>query len=56
MMPTEQAIAVVVFLVLLAISVVGYIISSREGDRLDRLQRSQGMPDEPTGLGRRTLA
>lgn len=55
MMPSEQAIAVVVFLVLLAISVLGYFIASREGDRLDRLNRSQRMPDEPMGLGNRPL-
>jgi hypothetical protein len=35
-MLTEQAIATVVFLVLLAISIVGYLISSRNGDKLDR--------------------
>jgi hypothetical protein len=35
-MLTEQAIATVVFLILLAISVVGYFISSRNGDKLDR--------------------
>lgn len=41
-MLTEQAIAVVVFLILLAIAVAGYIIASREAERLDRQRRPAG--------------
>jgi type II secretory pathway component PulJ len=45
-MPSEQLIAVVIFLVLLAMSVAGYLKASRDSDRLDRqLHRSD--PERP---------
>lgn len=53
-MMTEQAIAVVIFLVLLAISVVGYLTASRVGDRLDRARRDEVRDDSP-GLGGRLV-
>lgn len=43
-MPSEQAIAVVVFLALLAIAVIGLLMSSRESERLDRDRRSRVGP------------
>jgi hypothetical protein len=39
-MLTEQAIAVVVFLILLAIAIFGLFSASRESERLDRSRRS----------------
>jgi hypothetical protein len=45
-MQSERAIAVVIFLILLAISVVGYFISSRNGDRLDRMRHAGMTPRE----------
>jgi hypothetical protein len=39
-MQSEQTIAVVVFLIFLAVSVAGYFMASRAADRLDRRRRT----------------
>ncbi|MFO1201652.1 MAG: hypothetical protein U1E58_03345 [Tabrizicola sp.] len=46
-MLTEQAIAVIVFLALLAICVIGLVISTRESERLDRDRRGRIAPTDP---------
>jgi hypothetical protein len=47
-MPTEQAIATVIFLILLAICVIGLVLSSRNAERIDSRRTRDLPPTDPT--------